>query len=197
MYTQPVTNSISVKCHYLLNTTNIEQQPVGRIHNLLIEANITDRFDVTCSLVNYLRYFLRFVSAYVIIAFTLQRTFAIYSPFFQAKFSSKTIAWYIVWSLVILGLVLNIWVPFLFKLNEESFNYCDIQKKHSNTYFVITILYITLIMLIPIIVIFVCNTLIIYYVLKASKARLGMTMNMQRTTSTSRPSPTPSSISKV
>lgn len=148
------------------------------LHHALIAANITDRFDLTCGLVNYLRYFMRFVSAYVIVAFTVQRTLAIHSPFFQRKFASKTLAWSCAGVLTALGLVFSSWVPFLFSVtpsndnNEDS--YCDVQRAYSSHYFVITIVYITVIMLIPIVIIFVCNTLIIYYVFEASKIRLGM-----------------------
>jgi hypothetical protein len=42
------------------------------LESALRSINITDRFNVTCRIVNFLRYFLRFVSAYVIIAFTVQ-----------------------------------------------------------------------------------------------------------------------------
>lgn len=198
VYLQPATKSISRECHYLINSTNVDQ-PVDPerdwIHKLLVEANITDHFDFSCGFVNYLRYFLRFVSAYVIVAFTLQRTLAIYSPFFQAKFASKTLAWSIACALCTLGLVLNIWVPFLFKIDVQH-SYCDIQRTYSSHYFIITIFYIALIMFLPIVVIFVCNTLIIYYVLKASKLRLGM-MNVRLPSNISRSTPSLSNVSKV
>lgn len=199
VYFQPASSSISSECHYLLVNSTQFDQPLNPennwIHKLLVAANITDHFDFACGLVNYLRYFLRFVSAYVIIAFTLQRTLAIYSPFFQAKFASKTLAWSITIALCVLGFVLNIWVPFVFKIIEK-YSYCDIQRSYRNHYFIITISYITLIMFIPIVVIFVCNTLIIYYVLKASKLRLGM-MNVRLPNNISRSSPSISNVSKV
>jgi hypothetical protein len=63
-------------------------------------------------------------------------------------------------------------VPFIFKTAEQSSHskYCD-YKEHSIPYFYITIVYITMTMLVPIVVIFVCNALIILNVLRSSKYR--------------------------
>jgi hypothetical protein len=44
----------------------------GLFDAALRSINITDRFNLACRIVNFLRYFLRFVSAYVIVAFTVQ-----------------------------------------------------------------------------------------------------------------------------
>ena len=195
VYTRPVSSSLSEQCRHLLTPSDQEHVVNSWIHSILIDANITDRSDLACGLVNYLRYFLRFVSAYVIIAFTLQRTLAIYWPFFQAKFASKTLAWSLVCMLVFIGLLSNLWVPFLFNVNEE-FTYCDIERQYSSHYFIITIFYITLIMFIPIVVIFFCNSLIIYYVLKASKLRLDM-MNFKKPMINKRTSNSQTSLTKV
>ena len=148
--------------------------------SILRTFNITDRFLLSCRLVNYFRYFLRFISAYIIVAFTIQRAIAIYSPLFQAKFESNRIAWINISIIVCIGAVLNVWVPFLFsprdlKLNEHlTIQYCDIEKQYSVFYFRITIAYIVLTMLIPIIVIFLCNTIVIINIVKANKKRQSM-----------------------
>ena len=136
--------------------------------------NITDRFNFSCRVVNYFRYFLRFISAYIIIVFTIQRTIAIHSPLFQARYESKRIAWLIVFFVTVVGLIINSWVPFVFdRLDTEhrEIKYCDVQKKFSSEYFTLAIIYIALIMLIPITVIFFCNTLIMLSIFRASKNR--------------------------
>lgn len=181
VYYQDWRNSVSYSCRYMfaehpnvnfsLNQKSQSYMNVNLNKSLLVFINITDQFDVACRFVNYLRYFLRFISAYVIIAFTVQRTFAIYSPFFQSKFESKNLAWTIVKIVVLIGFLINIWVPFVFTRTE----YCDVNNQTKDFYFTVTVAYITLTMLIPIIVIFSCNTLIMYYVLKASKEREGLT----------------------
>ncbi|CAF1039358.1 unnamed protein product [Brachionus calyciflorus] len=166
-------NYIDKEClqfkHSSLNDTTVTQR-------LLMIINITDRYNFPCRFVNYLRYFLRFLSAYIIVAFTIQRTFAIYCPFIQAKFESKRNAWNIVTLIFILGLFINMWVPFLFITITDSNNtYCGVNKEFSRIYFTLNIFYITLTLLIPILVIFVCNTFIIKFIIKASKQRKTMT----------------------
>ena len=95
-------------------------------------------------------------------AFTIQRAAVIHSPL-KDKFKSKKSAWKTVASITIVGIILNSWVPFLFKIqtqSQENKQYCDIKKEYSKEYFQITIIYISLIMLIPIIVIFIGNSII-------------------------------------
>jgi hypothetical protein len=77
--------------------------------------------------------------------------------------------------MTIFAFVCNLWVPFFFELRDlgsvEKGQYCDVSKKFSKSYFNITIIYVFVIMLIPIIIIFLCNSLIIMHVYKAGKAR--------------------------
>ncbi len=144
------------------------------LNSFLRSINITDRFDFTCRLVNFLRYYLRFLSAYFIVAFTIQRTLALRFSLNRIKFESNRLVWTIVCLLGLVGFVLNLWVPFTFskrEIKEENAIYCDIEPKFSFLYFNVTIAYIALIMLIPILVIFLCNSLIVFYILKASKKR--------------------------
>jgi hypothetical protein len=140
---------------------------------ILRSSNITDRFDFSCRLVNFLRYYLRFLSAYFIVAFTIQRTLALRFSLSKAKFESNRLVWWIVSILFVLGAALNSWVPFVFRTvsHSERVKYCDIAKEHTQTYFFVTIAYIVTTMLLPIVLIFVCNCLIIFYILKSSEER--------------------------
>jgi hypothetical protein len=129
------------------------------------KLNITDRYVTTCFMVNYLRYILRFISAYIIVTFTIQRAYIVYFPL-RNKFKSKKSAWYTVVVILILSICLNFWIPYIFELktNENDHTkstYCDVKTKWKNVYFIITIIYITLTILIPIIIVFVFNTIII------------------------------------
>ena len=147
--------------------------------NLLRTLNITDQFDFSCRIVNYFRYFLRFISAYIIVSFTIQRAIAIYSPFYQAKFESKQITWAIVSFIILVSALINLWVPIFFNLRVKldgavNVGYCDVNKEYSMYYFRITIIYIFLIMLIPIIIIFFCNILVIRNTIQANKKRADM-----------------------
>ena len=141
---------------------------------MLKDINITDRFDLSCRLVNFLRFFLRFLSAYFIVTFTVQRTLALRFSLYKEKFESKKIVWSTVFVLIVIGALINSWVPFVFRTEHHMQNnlvYCDVSKAHSNTYFKITIVYIFLTMLLPIILIFVCNSVIIFYIIKSGKKR--------------------------
>ena len=172
----PICLSIKNQDLFLHSTSTPSTSPLDNKTSLLRAFNITDRFVLMCRLVNYFRYFLRFISAYIIVAFTIQRTIAIYSPFLQTKFESIRIAWIIIAAIALIGGLLNVWVPFLFKPRslESDLQYCDVEQEFSSAYFKITISYVVLTMLIPIIVIFLCNTLIIFFILKASKERESM-----------------------
>ena len=55
--------------------------------------NIVDHNDLACRLINYLRNVLRFMSAYIIVAFTLQRLFIVYKPLLN-RFKAKQSAWF-------------------------------------------------------------------------------------------------------
>lgn len=176
VYLNDQTRSVGVEClgHRKIYLTNKTVND-----SLLRIINITDRFEISCRLVNYLRYFLRFISAYIIVAFSIQRAIAIYLPFYESKFESNKNAWFIVSMIVLIGLIINIWVPFLFTPIVDSYDssvtYCDIKKEFSKAYFYLTVFYVFLTMLLPIVVIFVCNTIIMMYVLQARKKREGLT----------------------
>ena len=139
---------------------------------IILFINITDKYEFSCRLINYLRYFLRFTSAYIIVAFTVQRLILIYSPL-SDRFKSKKSAWITVLITVFISILINLWVPFLFTLQDTGSNkkYCDVEKIWKNTYFIITIVYTTLIMLVPVITIIICNYLIMFKTKKADLLR--------------------------
>lgn len=134
----------------------------------------------------YMRYVLGFVSSYILVAFTLERLTVITWPLSQT-FKRKKNSWFIVSLIVCLGLTLNVWSPLMFGINEsetESFSrhsnqtvklqavkYCDASRFLSHVYFKITAVYIVLTTLVPIVIIFVSNILIILQVLKADSKR--------------------------
>ena len=128
---------------------------------------------------NYFRYITRFISAYTIIVFTLQRLALVYSPF-SHRFKTKRSAWLSVVSISICSLIINIWVPFLFRLESSAHNHL---KYWSMEYFHITLVYICLIMALPILVILVSNFIIIKSLKKAESNRNKM-IEYKKTTET-------------
>ena len=142
--------------------------------NVLHAINITDRFVLACYLINYLRYVLRFTSAYIIIAFTIQRLYLVHSPF-SRKFKSTKSGWKTVGLIVIISLLINLWVPFLFEI--QSNQTCQVKNESNREYFIFTLIYISLIMLIPIIIIFICNSIIINCLMKTVANKNGLRRN--------------------
>jgi hypothetical protein len=131
--------------------------------NIIIKIlNIIDQFEILCRFCNYMRYFLRFISAYIVVCFTIQRLSIVYKPL-SRNFATKSSAWKTVLIITLISTIINIWVPFLFEIQitETKVKYCDINKEYKTIYFRANVIYIFLIMVIPMINIFICNLLII------------------------------------
>lgn len=141
------------------------------IHELIKIINITDRFEAACCLINYFRNILRLISAFIIVAFTLQRLLLVFKPF-SNNFKSKKSAWYTVFLITFISFLVNSWVPFMFELkSQQDKQHCDVIDYWRREYFIITSVYIALIMLIPIVTIFLSNFLILYKTARADSVR--------------------------
>lgn len=151
--------------------------------------NVTDKNDVTCRLINYLRNVLRFISVYIVVIFTIQRLYIVHRPL-STQFKRQKAAWQTVLAIIAISMAINFWVPLVFQINsiENNQKYCDIKEKYKKEYFFINIAYICLIMLLPMVQIMLCNSLIILKTLKNDKLRrkmhsLNMKSGKQRTNS--------------
>ena len=127
--------------------------------------------NLICKLFSYLKYVLRFISTYIIISFNLQRLFYVCLPF-QARFKSKNSGWLTVCTVIIISFLLNSWSLLLFeiKFNYNSnyyYYYCDVKTNWINEYFQITFIYLILQMILPIIIIIISNSIIIYNLKKS------------------------------
>ncbi len=66
----------------------------------------------------------------------------------------------------------NLWVLVIFEVKSENNNsFCDIKKEWTNEYFQLTILYVIFVILIPIIIIFLFNTMTICKTFESSRMR--------------------------
>jgi hypothetical protein len=128
----------------------------------IIYLNIINTNKQMCILTNYLRYTLRSISSYIILAFTLQRYSVVYSPL-SSRFKSKTFAWYTCLIITTSSFILNSWSLFLFDLsiNRIDAKQCDIIGEWKSWYYYISLGYFTLTILVPMIMIVVLNCLII------------------------------------
>lgn len=137
--------------------------------------NLADQSSIVCDLFNYARYCLRFNSAYIILAITIQRVYIVYKPL-SLRFRSKKSAWLTVLFIVSGSFLVNSWVPFLFDLKNEKDEYfndsfCEINNDLKRDYFKINITYIALIMIQPMVFIVVSNSFIIYKLVKEESNR--------------------------
>ena len=94
--------------------------------------NITDRFQVACSLINYFRNVLRFMSAYICCMFTIRRLSVVSKPLLERS-KSNSDAWRTVFLLLAVSMLINVWVPFLFEIQQNSLTrtaqICDIKNE--------------------------------------------------------------------
>ncbi len=95
--------------NYMLNET------ISSNGHMLRLLNITDRFDFFCKLINYFRYFLRFISAYIIVAFTVNRCIGLYFPDWKQRLETKKLSKLIIFIIFLISLVANTWVPYMFR----------------------------------------------------------------------------------
>lgn len=168
-------DSLEVLKHSYLSLENKD------LNSLVKLLYLIDQNELACRLVNYFRYVLRFISAYIIVVFTIQRLLIVYSPV-KNRFKSNKTAWKTVLNISIASIILNIWVPFLFEIQktDDDLLYCDSKKSLSEEYFHINYVYIASIMLIPIIVICISNSLIIFITLRNDFRRRSLQQFQER-----------------
>lgn len=131
------------------------------VSEFILFLNFVDRHNLACYCINYLRNVLRFISAYIIVAFTLQRLYIVYKPL-SDRFKSKSSAWLTFFLIVFASLVFNAWTLFIFEIKKTGLNrYCDIKREFSRVYLILNITYMLVVMIIPITMIFISNILII------------------------------------
>ena len=118
------------------------------------------------------------MSSYICCALTICRLSVVSNPLLE-KSKTNSDAWRTVFLLLVAGLLLNAWVPFAFEIQKNDQNYstsanqihlifhssvissCDIKKEWKKSYFILTNIYVVLIILIPLVIIFICNLIIV------------------------------------
>lgn len=132
-------------------------------------VNLINTNNLICKLFSFLKYHLRFISTYIIISFNLQRLFYVCLPF-ETRFKSKNSGWLTVCTVIIISFLLNSWSILLFEIKynyNSNYYYCDVKTNWINEYFQITFIYLILQMIIPIIIIIISNSIIIYNLKKS------------------------------
>jgi hypothetical protein len=165
-----INDSLFLIVHLFEDTlkTYLDVYSIEKDHFLQV-FNLVDMNNIQCVLINYLRNILRFMSAYIVVVFTLQRFSIVYQPL-TAKFKDTKSAWLIILNISIISILVNIWVPFIFKLNDDQ--NCDVNEKYSKEYFYINLSYILVVLLVPMILVLIFNSLILIYLKKNDKERI-------------------------
>jgi hypothetical protein len=134
--------------------------------------DIIDKDIIACRIASYLRNVLRFISVYFVVAFTIHRLQVVSKPI-SSRFKRKKKAWKLCLIIITIGMCSNIWIPFLFKIvvNENQNKYCDIDHDYKNDYFILNSIYMIFIVFIPMIIIFISNSMIIFILNKNSRKR--------------------------
>ena len=152
------TDYVHEACFELDNFTNIYEDGVNYYDESLASLiNIMDRFDFFCKAINFARYFVRFICAYIIVAFTIQRTRVIRKPFLQKSLESKQKVILILSANITFAALSAFWIPLMLHSEHfESSKYtseCYIREGFNDIYFVITNIYVIFIILIPMVII--------------------------------------------
>jgi len=168
-----INDSLFLKIHIFENVLRTYLSLYGTddgnlFYSVIKYLNVTDRFALVCSFVNYSRYVLRFISAYIIVSYTIQRVIIVSLPL-KTRVRTKSCAWLNVLLITFISILLNAWILFLFELKDKI--YCSIKKEWEKEYLQITVVYVIIIMLIPITIIFVCNLITIVRTKKSDTNR--------------------------
>ena len=141
--------------------------------------NLMGRYDFFCKFINFARYFLRFMSAYIIVAFTIQRTQVIKYPFTENRHESKWKVWMTILVIVVLASLSSIWIPILLQTSTISYNLteCFIREGYNDLYFIITNCYIVATMLVPMLIICVCNSVSIVLLRRSNRKRQALAVS--------------------
>ncbi|XP_076082812.1 cysteinyl leukotriene receptor 2-like [Mytilus galloprovincialis] len=115
-----------------------------------------------CQIQLYLSYVSRFLSAWIIVAFTVERYIGVCHPLHRRYICSSKSTKQIVSSILIVAIVIVIYKPILSGVYKSSVGtpYCTGSKEHDFAAFVLDSIFAILITLVPFIVITVLNILI-------------------------------------
>jgi hypothetical protein len=181
-------NDIDEQTFNITQICTIEIQPLdcdNKTYKIFKMINIIDQSDLACKLTSFARYTFRLTSASILTAFTIQRAIVIYFPLINRIIDTTNSSWKTLVGILAFSFITCSFIPFLFKLNTASNgqSYCDTNKNYPTLYFWVTIIYVFLSMIIPIITIFICNTITIIHLLKARNIRYTLTNQLDDHTS--------------
>lgn len=155
--------TIDLKELYL---TNLNNEIINSLLNLVNENLFT------CCMIHYLKYVLRFLSAFTFTELTIHRLFAVYFPFW-IKLKTKKLAWKTIMATVITSLIANIWILFTYEIiHDDDKNFCQVKQSMKSKYYEFNMINVFVIVAVPILTILICNSLIIVKLFKRNSEQL-------------------------
>jgi hypothetical protein len=122
-----------------------------------IELNLS--YEILCKLIHFSSYMMQFTSSIIILVFTVQRVYIIYMPV-SVKYKTKTSAWRSVLIILVFAFILNLWTFLVFEIKSDS-DKCSVNTKLENEYIWINLIFSLVTILMPIVIIFILNIIII------------------------------------
>ena len=126
-----------------------------------------------CKLFKFFNYYFQFVSAYIIVAFTIQRTIALSSPFRHLNLESQKQYRAALSTILIAAFVGACPFPFFFR-NETTngtVQYCTVDSNYFKVFFQTRAFYIVFVTALPSVIILACNLLSLFHVCLSNKQR--------------------------
>jgi hypothetical protein len=140
-----------------------------RNHNQLYQSriNILDRSStLICIFVEYARNITRLLSSWIIVSFTIERLLVVFHPLKRAVICRRKIARFVVFTLFLMSLLININVPFHYGIidltnnSDDEDTICDILPEYRSIYMRFAISTMITVYLVPMFIIGLVNTLI-------------------------------------
>ncbi|KAL8586598.1 hypothetical protein ACOMHN_053951 [Nucella lapillus] len=127
----------------------------------------------TCQMVMYLHYVSRFLSAWLVVAFTVERYIGVCHPLRRRDICTISTTRRLVLGLVIISFLINVFKPLLSQVQHIPGwgNMCTAHPNHRRLSFVLDSLYAVMITFVPFVVITVFNLLIIRKLLRHNRTR--------------------------
>lgn len=154
-----------------------------KLSYLLLTKNDVELGDRLCQLIFMLGTASQMYSNWILVAMTLERFIAIWFPFQVKKLCTKKNALFIIVALLVFFILSNVQFLFTFEEVKDPFMSWDCRPKAEYREFVQFVWYWidgALYAILPIILITILNSLIIYSVRKSSRAQLHLTNRIQK-----------------
>ncbi len=125
----------------------------------IISIDLNLSYEILCKLIHFSSYMMQFASSIIILVFTVQRVYIIYMPV-SVKYKTKTSAWRSVLIILVVAFVLNLWTFLVFEIKSDS-DKCSVNTKFKNEYIWINLIFCLVTILLPIVIIFILNIIIV------------------------------------